>query len=439
MLNLDESEQTCHRIEANHRILSGASLFALACLCFCFVSRAETNAPRPVIVAYVFPRDSLLRDGEIAALKLTRINYAFANIKDGRIVNGFAHDDQNLASLVALKQTNPTLTVLVSVGGWLWSGAFSDMSQTRQSRAIFISSVVEFVGRNHLDGLDIDWEYPGLPGAESHFRVEDKQNYTLLLKELRKRFNQLEKELHRRLYVTIATGASSEFLAHTEMNKVKKFVDTVNLMAYDYYEPPDDRLTGNHAPLFTDPADPKQVSADRSVRELEQAGVPAAKIVLGIPFYSRAWSKVPNIDNGLFQPGKSAPPEDAPVGDAVVALANQGFVRWWDSAAAAPSLYNSAAKVFVSYEDPQSIAEKCRYVLENKLAGVMFWNYEDDSTGTLLDAIDAGLGIGPGAHSGSSAPRPRGTAGQTAALPSSASPPSAPPSSALPPYAPAPR
>ena len=111
--------------------------------------------------------------------------------------------------------------MLVSVGGWLWSGAFSDMSLTRQSRAIFISSVVEFVSRHQLDGLDIDWEYPGLPGAETHFRVEDKQNYTLLLKELRKRFNKLEKELHRRLYVTVATGASSEFLAHTEMNKVR--------------------------------------------------------------------------------------------------------------------------------------------------------------------------------------------------------------------------
>jgi chitinase len=122
------------------------------------------------------------------------------------------------------------------------------------------------------------------------------------------------------------------------------------------------------------------------------------------------------------------------VGDAVVALANQGFVRWWDAAAAAPSLYNSAAKVFVTYEDPQSIAEKCRYVLENRLAGVMFWNYEDDPAGTLLDAIDAGLGIGPGAQSGSTGPRPRGTEGPTAA-----SPPSAPPSSALPPYATAPR
>jgi chitinase len=436
------------RVYSDRRIRAGrracfAVLFALqfaawllliATLCSKPAFCAGESAPRPVVVGYVFPQNDLLQPGQIDARRLTRINYAFADLQQGLIVNGHASDDANLAALVALKRQNPSLTVLISVGGWFGSGGFSDLALSAASRAVFIRSADDYVERHQLDGLDLDWEYPGVPGAGNRFRPEDRQNYTLLLTGLRQSFDSLQKQLHRRLYLTIAAAASSEFIEHTEMDKVAKAVDTVNLMAYDYYEPPDDRLTGNHAPLFTDPADPKQVSADRSVRELEQAGVPAAKIVLGIPFYSRAWSKVPNIDNGLFQPGKSAPPEDAPVGDAVVALANQGFVRWWDSAAAAPSLYNSAAKVFVSYEDPQSIAEKCRYVLENKLAGVMFWNYEDDSSGTLLDAIDAGLGIGPGAQSGSTGPRPRGTEGPTAA-----SPPSAPPSSALPPYATAPR
>ncbi len=399
MLTLDESEQVRHRTETSHRVLSGASLFVLACLCFCFVLRAEASAPRPVIVAYVFPRDNLLRDGEIAALKLTRINYAFANIKDGRIVNGFAHDDQNLASLVALKQTNPTLTVLVSVGGWLWSGGFSDMSRNRQSRAVFISSVVDFISRHQLDGVDIDWEYPGLPGAENHFRVEDKQNYTLLLKELRKRFDQLEKELHRRLYVTIATGASSEFLAHTEMNKVKKFVDTVNLMAYDYYEPDSDAITGHHAPLYTNPADPKKISDDNSVQEYEMAGVPAAKIVLGVPFYGHSWGQVPETNHGLFQPGKEIPRSDAPAGDGQEAMIKNGFVRYWDPIAAAPYLYNAEKQIFVSLDDPESLALKCRYVLTHKLRGIMFWDYESDSTGALLSAVNDGLNKSPSSQS----------------------------------------
>ena len=111
------------------------------------------------------------------------------------------------------------------------------MALTQESRHLFIESVVEFVDRHQLDGLDIDWEYPGQIGAGNHFRSEDKQNYTLLLKELRERFDKQEKNLHRRLFLTIAAGASSDFLAHTEMDEVQKWVDTVNLMAYDYDEP----------------------------------------------------------------------------------------------------------------------------------------------------------------------------------------------------------
>jgi chitinase len=357
---------------------------------------AKAQNPKPAIVAYVFQQNNLIQPGQIAAQKLTRINYAFANLQGGRIVNGFTNDDQNLAALVALKQENPSLSVLASVGGWLWSGNFSDMALTPKSRKLFIDSVVEFVDRHNLDGLDIDWEYPGQAGAGNHFRPEDKQNYTLLLKELRKRFDQQQKKLHRQLYITIATGASSSFLAHTEMGKVQKYVDTVNLMAYDYYEPTDDALAGHHAPLFTNPADPKKISGDRSVREYEQAGVPATKIVLGVPFYGHVWGEVADTDHGLFQPGKPIPHAFARYGDISSTMLDNGYTRYWDTTASVPYLYNSEKKIFVSYEDPQSLGLKCRYALTHQLGGIMFWDYTADPTGALLDAIDANLKRAPG-------------------------------------------
>lgn len=382
------------------RIFSYAFLFTLACVCWCSVVCAGASAPRPVIVAYVFPMDTPLHDGDIAAQKLTRINYAFANIKVGRIVNGFAHDDENFAFLAALKQKNPSLTVLVSVGGWLWSGAFSDMALTKQTRATFIASVVDFVTRHQLDGLDIDWEYPGLPGAEPHFRVEDKQNYTFLLKELRARFNKLEKELHRPLFLTVATGSSTEFLTHTEMNKVQKYVDTVNLMAYDYYEPDSDTITGHHAPLHMNPADPKKVSDEKSVEEYEAAGVPDAKIVLGVPFYGHVWGQVPADNHGLFQPGKQIPNSYSAYGVGPEAMLKNGFIRYWDPVAAAPYLYNAEKQIFVSYDDPESLALKCKYVLAHKLRGIMFWDYESDSSGALLNAVNDGLNPSDAAQGG---------------------------------------
>jgi chitinase len=363
-------------------------------------ARSQDLPARPEVIAYVFKRNDLIQPGEIAAGKLTRINYAFALIQEGQIVNGYANDDQNLAALVALKQNNPSLTVLISVGGWLGSGNFSDMALTKKSRSVFIESVVKFVDHHQLDGLDIDWEYPGQTGAGNRFRPEDKHDYTSLFRELRERFHKEEKRLHRHLLLTSATGASSSFLENTEMRKVQRYLDTVNLMAYDYYEPTDDAITGNHAPLFTDPADPEKISADRSVREFEQAGVPAAKIVLGVPFYGHVWGEVEDVDHGLFRPGRSVPNAFARYGNIQATMINNGFNRYWDSVASVPYLYNSATKIFVSYEDPESLAVKCKYVLDNRLRGVMFWEYAADPTGALLDAIDTGLWKNSGTANG---------------------------------------
>lgn len=345
-------------------------------------------AAEPQIIAYIFPRDRTLEPGEIAARKLTRINYAFALIQNGRIVTESPVDPPNLAALVALKHENPSLQVLVSVGGWLGSGNFSDMALTRESRSQFIESVVAFIDRYQLDGLDIDWEYPAQIGAGNRFRPEDQHNYTLLLQEMRKRFDQEQRRLRRPLLLTVAAGASQEFLDHTEMRRVAQFVDTVNLMAYDYYEPGSEKTTGNHAPLYIDPADPERVSADASIREFENAGVPARKLVLGVPFYGHVWGNVASTNHGLFQPGSPVPNAYARYRDIVANMLDHGFTRYWDASASVPYLYNEEKAQFVSYEDPESLALKCGYVQKHQLGGVMFWEYGGDASGALLDTID---------------------------------------------------
>ena len=78
------------------------------------------------VIAYVFVNNRVIAPGEVSARKLTRVNYAFANIKDGVIVEGFDHDRENFQILNGLKAENPNLKVMVSVGGWGWSGGFSD-------------------------------------------------------------------------------------------------------------------------------------------------------------------------------------------------------------------------------------------------------------------------------------------------------------------------
>jgi len=363
-------------------------LLAVALVGLVLPAAASKHGPGgEAVIAYFFPRDHVIQPGEIAATKLTRINYAFANIQDGRIVILSPADAPNLATLVGLKKQNPSLQIVISVGGWLWSGNFSDAALTPESRTRFVDSVVAFVEKYNLDGLDIDWEFPGEIGAGNRFRTEDGRNFTLLLAQLRQRFNREQTKLGRHLILSIAAGANDDFLQNTPMGPISRYLDTVNLMAYDYYEPGDEGTTGNHAPLYTDPADPRHVSADTSVRHYEQAGVPAREIVLGVPFYGHVWGHVPATNHGLFQPG-SAVPNAYGRYDTVSGMLNQGFTRYWDAASKVPYLYNPEKQEFVSYEDPQSLALKCAYIERMHLAGIMFWEYNSDPSGALLDAID---------------------------------------------------
>jgi chitinase len=355
-------------------------------------TQAAPPHPAPQLVAYVFPRDSVLTSGQVDPYIATRFNYAFANIQDGRIVAGYAHDAENFAFLTSLRRQNPRLTVLISVGGWLWSGNFSDMALTKESRARFIQSAVDFVRQYNLDGLDIDWEYPGLPGAGHTFRAEDKQNFTALLSELRIAFNRESKQSGRKLYITIAAGASPDFLAHTEMSKVAGIVDMVNLMSYDYYVPGGEPTTGHNAALYTNPQDPEKTSADASVHSFETAGVPARKLTLGVPLYGHAWAGVSAANHGLYQPGKPAPIGWTSFSLVESTMLNHGYTRTWDAVARVPTLYNNENQTFVSYEDERSIADKCQYVHIHKLAGIMIWDLEDDDApGTLMKAINACL------------------------------------------------
>ena len=356
---------------------------------------AASKTPQKLeVTGYVFTRGTALASGQVDPKKLTRINYAFANIQGGRMVLGAPADAQNFALLAAMRNTNPGLTVLVSVGGWLWSTNFSDMVLTAETRRVFEDSVMEFLTQYDLDGLDIDWEYPGMPGAGHPFRAEDKQNFTALTKELRARFDAKVRKTGRRLYLTVAMGASDEVIVHTEMRKVARYVDTVNLMTYDYFEAGSDPTTGHHAPLFANPADPKKASSDETVKAFEKAGVPAEKILLGVPFYGREWGEVPEQNHGLFQPGKAVPGANAQYSAIETEMLGHGFTRYWDAAANAPYLYNAEKHIFVSYEDPESLKAKCRYVRDHKLGGVMFWEYSGDASGKLLDTIDVELGVG---------------------------------------------
>ena len=125
--------------------------------------------------------------------------------------------------------------------------------------------------------------------------------------------------------------------------------------------------------------------------------MPAAKLVLGVPFYGHAWAEVEAAGGGLYQPG-TRPEEriDTHYGSLAALAAQPGWVRRWDALAQAPYLWNAGQRVFIAYDDPESLGVKSRYIREHGLAGAMFWEYKADPSGALLEALFAGLRGEPG-------------------------------------------
>ena len=358
--------------------------------------QASAAKHKEQVVGYILAGrgGALLDPATIQGSKMTRINYAFFRLRDGVMVEGSANDAANLAVLTGLRKTSPGLQVLVSVGGGgNGSAGFSDMAITAEGRKKFVDTAIAMVEKYDLDGVDVDWEYPGYTHAVTTVRPEDKQTYTLLLKEMRQRFDKEGKKLGRHLVTSSATGATPIWLEHTDMREASKWLDTVNMMCYDWYNAVEPN-TGHDSPLYTNPADLKGISIDKSVAANLAAGVPAKKLVIGVPFYGRKWVGVGSTNNGLWQtvPEKKAAPQSTPVFGQIEPLVNtQGYVRYWDSVGQAPYLYNAETKTFITYNDAEAMLARAKYVKEKKLGGIMFWQYTGDPNHVLLDAIDAGL------------------------------------------------
>ncbi|GFZ29516.1 hypothetical protein CSC2_00420 [Clostridium zeae] len=308
------------------------------------------------VVGYVYGTP-----GSIDATKLTHINYAFASINSDHTIK--VENTSDLKTLTALKSKNPNLKVILSVGGWGMDG-FSQAASTSAGRSAFAQSCLNYVNQYALDGIDIDWEYPvnGGWGAITS-SAADKQNFTLLLQAIRNAIGTGK-------ILSIAGGASSDFVnTWTEMAKVKDIVDYINLMTYDF-------TNGNtlNANTYNSSLATSGLSCESAVNTYLNAGVPAAKLNLGMPFYGRTtsggWPTYTELVNNYIN--------------------KNGYVRQWDSAAQEPYLTLNG-QFAITYEDPQSIAVKDSFIKSKGLGGAMFWEYSQDN-GQLLGQIWNDLG-----------------------------------------------
>jgi chitinase len=328
---------------------------------------------------------------DIPAGSLTHIIYAFANIdSSNRIAIGDSYiDPTNFNELNALKKKYPLLKTLISVGGWEWSGRFSDMAATASGRQAFADSVAAFLKKYGFDGVDLDWEYPVGGGLSSNSaRPADKENFTLLIQLLRSTLNECGDTDGKHYELTIAGGADDSYVDHVQLSAIAPYLDFATDMTYDMHGAYD-KYTDLNAPLYPSTGQsPQEVwSVDQSVQAWTAAGFPRNKLVVGVPFYGHLYTGVYG-GTGLFKAYSSM--KTVTYDEIVTNYLNKGSYKlYYGATARTPWLYNGST--YITYEDPKSLAEKAAYIDMQGLAGAGIWELSQSASGTLLNTLASNL------------------------------------------------
>ena len=346
----------------------------------------------------------------LPAADLTHIFYAFAEIApDGSVtlanacldVGACAKGDTppdrpagNFGELGRLKRRFPHLKLAISIGGWGGSARFSDAALTDSSRRRFASSAIDLFIRKWpglFDGIDIDWEFPVEGGLKGNVeRPEDKRNFTLLLEELRRELDEQGARDRRHYELTIAASARPSEIANIELDQIVPLLDFINVMTYDYHTA--GSIAHFNAPLFPAVNDPTpELTIDASMRAFHQGGAPRGKLLVGVPFFARVYGGVPNVNAGFLQRSTKRPDDwrDSD-GDwrrlSRTRLVDPRYTRHWEPSAQVPWLYDARSGTWISYDDPESVRAKMRYVRDHELGGVVIWEIGADD-GRLMKEI----------------------------------------------------
>ncbi|MBC7272769.1 MAG: cellulose binding domain-containing protein [Streptomyces sp.] len=342
-----------------------------------------------------------------SASKITHINYAFGNVKNGQCtvddtyaaydkaytadqsVSGTADTwDQplrgNFNQLRQLKAKYPHIKVLYSFGGWTYSGGFGQAAQNAAAFAKSCKAVVEDPRwADVFDGIDIDWEYPNACGLTCD--TSGPAAFKNLMSALRTEFGP-------NYLVTAAItadGSSGGKIDAADYGGAAQYLDWYNVMTYDYFGAwANTGPTAPHSPLTSYSGIPTAGfnSAD-AIAKLKAKGVPSAKLLLGIGFYGRGWTGVTQSAPGGTATGAAPGTYEAGIEDYKV-LKNSCPV----TGTIAGTAYAHCGTQWWSYDTPSTIAGKMTWAKNQGLGGAFFWEFSGDtSNGELVNAISNGL------------------------------------------------
>lgn len=388
---------------------------------------SQAQAFRPRVVGYYTSYDIYERESydpyfvtDIPIYALSHLIYAHIQISDtGQCISSddwadirfpypgdsnFQSLRGNFHQLQLLDARQPELQIMMSIGGWDFSGNFSQAAASPESRRRFVSSCIAFMRRYDFEGIDVDWRYP-VSGGLIRGNESDYENYPLLMAEFREQLDEAAARDETRYELSMTVPPMPLLYENFNLGELSLYVDFMNAMTYSYEGSWSDD-TAHFAPLYDSPRDPRDEavrlaqSVNGSVEAYLDAGVAAQQIVIGIPFYGQAWQDVrPNDYFGLFTSNSGVPVNTRDGGllyysDITTFLNDSDWVRFFDPESQVPWMYSERRNVALSYEDERSIQAKAQYVLSRQLGGLFAWELSfDDANHTLIDTMASALNV----------------------------------------------
>ena len=277
----------------------------------------------------------------------------------------------------SLRTRDPPVKTLLSIGG---GGndpkVFSKMATNSETRKVFIESTIEVARKYGFDGVDLDWEFP--------VNDEDMENLALLYKEWRRalNFDSISRGKPR-LLLTSAVYFASRFLFDEPRSYpgqvMGQYLDWVSPMCFDYHGSWEN-FTGLHSALY----DPNSnISTVFGIKSWIESGIPAKKIVMGLPLYGRTWKLQDPSNNGVGAPAVGVGPGEGVLVYYQIVDFNKknNAVVTFDSQAV--SFYSYAGESWIGYEDVASIRLKVRFARSLGLGGYFFWALGQDKEWTI--------------------------------------------------------
>ncbi|KAF9160214.1 hypothetical protein DFQ27_001677 [Actinomortierella ambigua] len=414
------------------------SILSLAIATFAVVSAAPTKrqaASNKYVVGYYVPWGNV-PVADLDFTKVTHINYGFGILTTASAdptTIGFDRTIDGVPAKQLVQRGNAEgVKILISIGGWAGGQTFSTIAADAALRAKFINNALLFVRKNTLpanvdpngygmDGVDLDWEYPGRQGAVCNVvSPNDSANYLLLLKELRTALNTEFPNSHKLLTAAVRIqpfdGPNGAPLA--SVADFVQYFDFIMIMAYDLMGGWS-ATTGPNAPLVAHPHG-DSVSYTSGMNAWLSAGWPKNKLIMGTPFYGRSTTATVDMDNSwprsIIAPKTKVVPKGGPSDTNVPnAVCNEGAVysgiwsykeirqniltanatgpapgwtRHWDDITKTPYLFRQSDKTFISYDDAASLAAKVQLAKTEGLLGVMYWDMTNDYNNELLTVLN---------------------------------------------------